>query len=87
MLASIDPQCTKISSMSCVNYNWMASLSQNFWTITADSASTNYAYRISGVARKTKTNESAALNVVLHLSGDIAYTSGDGSKKNPYVIK
>lgn len=87
MLASIDPQCTNISSMNCVNYNWMADLPQDFWTVTGDSTSTNYAYRINGIAIETKTNKTSALSVVLHLSGDIAYTSGDGSKENPYIIK
>ncbi len=87
MITSIDPQCTNISSMNCVNYNWMANLSQSFWTVTADSTSTNYAYRISGIAGESKTNKTYALNVVLHLSGDIAYTSGDGSEENPYIIK
>lgn len=87
MVASIDPECTTINSMNCTNYNWMAKLQQDFWTVTADASSTNYAYRISGVSVKTKTNRSSALYVVLHLAGDITYTSGDGSSKNPYVIK
>ena len=87
MLASIDPQCTKINSMNCINYNWMAKLGQEFWTGTADSTTTNYVYTISRIARKTEASEEAALYVVLHLSGDLSYISGDGSEKNPYIIK
>lgn len=87
MTASIDPQCTSINSMNCTNYNWMAKLQQDFWTVTADSRNTNYVYRINGIAVRTKANQSSALYVVLHLAGDIPYTSGDGSSKNPYVIK
>lgn len=87
MTASIDPECKSINSMNCTNYNWMAKLQQDFWSVTADANSTNQVYRINGVAVKTKANRSSALYVVLHLTGDIAYTSGDGSSKNPYIIK
>ena len=87
VLASIDPQCTNITSMNCVNYNWMAKLQQEFWTVTADSTSTNYVYRIGRIARKTKASDEAALYVVLHLSGDLSYVSGDGSQDSPYIIK
>jgi len=86
MNASIDPNCIKITENSCMNYNWMAKLS-SFWTITGHSLESNYVYRINGTASKTKTNTQYGLNVVLHLSGDILYKSGDGTSKNPYVIK
>ncbi len=87
MLASIDPQCTKINSMNCINYNWMSKLQQDIWTVTADSASTNYVYTIGRIARKTEANDEAATYIVLHLSGNLPYISGDGSKENPYIIK
>ncbi len=87
MLASIDPQCTRINSMNCVNYNWMSKLQQEYWTVTADADTTNYVYTIGRIAYKTEAAQQAALYVVLHLSGDLPYISGDGSEENPYIIK
>lgn len=86
MIASIDPECTSITSMNCTNYNWLKKI-PGFWTVTADSASSNQVFRVNGIVTKTKANKKSRMSVVLHLSGDIIYTSGDGSEKNPYIIK
>lgn len=85
--ASIDPNCNSASSMSCINYNWLAKFPDEFWTITGDATNTNYAYMITGIVYPQKTYDYASLNVVLHLSGDLQYVSGDGSETNPYIIK
>lgn len=86
MLASIDPQCTSITSRNCTNYNWFTEIPRS-WTVTADSESTNRVFRINGIASKTQTDSTSKMSIVLHLSGDLSYTSGDGSSQKPYIIK
>lgn len=85
--ASIDPQCKFTNDMNCMNYNWIKGFPNEFWTVTADSTNTNHAYIVNGTAYTKKTNKYASLNVVLHLSGDLEYSGGDGSEANPYIIK
>ena len=41
MIASLDKNCTKVSSESCANYNYLAKYDYNYWTLTADKDSTN----------------------------------------------
>ena len=86
--ASIDPDCTSASSVSCQNYNYLA-IKTGWWTSTAVANSTAYAYAVgsNGVIRATRCSDYNNVRPVIKLSSRIMITTGDGTENNPYVIK
>lgn len=87
LLASIDPGCKGSRTPSCSNYNYLTQISGTFWSITADSETSTDVFAISSNVYLEQASSREQLNVVLHLSGDIIYTSGEGTKDNPYIIQ
>lgn len=85
--ASLDINCTTTTSPSCTNYNYLAKYNYNWWSITANSEDTYKVYRIQRTAQTTNASNSGYARPVLYLAKDAIYSSGDGSKKNPYIIK
>lgn len=93
MNASIDKNCNTTIDRSCMNYNYLSRYNFSWWLSTVNSANTYSAYRVSGNSGSGGYIESAATNVtaylrpVLKLATDVMYVSGDGSSKNPIIIK
>lgn len=86
--ASLDPNCTGIVNSSCTNYNYFTSISNGFWTLTADKDTSYKAYKISsGSVMKSNASNPAYLLIVINIDGNTVINSeGNGSFKNPYII-
>ena len=86
--ASLDPNCTGIVNSSCTNYNYFTSISNGFWTLTADKDTSYKAYKISGGSvMKSNASNPAYLLIVINIDGNTVINSeGNGSFINPYVI-
>lgn len=85
--ASLDPNCTNISSKSCMNYNFLATIGSSF-TLTAVEDNTNEIYYYSTRGVKTRDAfEKQSLNVITFISNKAIYDKGNGTESNPYIIK
>ena len=86
--ASLDPNCTGFVNSSCTNYNYFASISNGFWTLTADKDTSYKAYKISGGSvMKSNASNPAYLLIVININGNAVINSeGNGSVNNPYII-
>ena len=86
--ASLDPNCTGFVNSSCTNYNYFTSISNGFWTLTADKDTSYKAYKISGGSvMKSNASNPAYLLIVININGNTVINSeGNGSENNPYII-
>lgn len=86
--ASLDPNCTGIVNSSCTNYNYFTSISNGFWTLTADKDTSYKAYKISsGSVMISNASNPAYLLIVINIDGNTVINSeGNGSFKTPYII-
>lgn len=85
-IVSLDSKCKIPEDYECSNYNYIANMN-SFWTITPSSEDSYSVYQISGVLIPRKASSYSKVAVVLNLSSDAIYKSGDGSVDNPYIIK
>lgn len=86
--ASIDSNCTSPQSPSCQNYNYLT-VDYRWWTATAVANSTSTAFIIDeqGSVTAAKCNAYNKVRPVIKLSSRIMVSSGNGTEKNPYIIK
>lgn len=86
--ASLDPNCTGFVNSSCTNYNYFTSISNGFWTLTADKDTSYKAYKISsGSVMISNASNPAYLLIVININGNTVINSeGNGSENNPYII-
>ncbi len=86
--ASYDKDCENVLSGSCINYNYLFNNLSETWTLSAiaDNSYEVLLY-IPGRFRRVQANEGHYYHAVVYISGNELYTDGDGSAKNPYVIK
>ena len=87
VLPSIDENCTKASDKSCINYNYMKSYQQSFWSITPYADDTYQVYRIANAVYLAKAKSTGSVLFTLSLSDKAQLKSGDGSSENPYIVK
>ena len=85
--ASIDSNCNTTMSVSCINYNYLASSDNDYWTITADKDTTYYVYEVDKGLNLTYADVAIMIKPVIMLGKNTAYASGDGSENNPYEIR
>lgn len=86
--ASIDPACTNASSISCENYNYLATGISTWWLSTPVSENNSEVFIVrKGRIYKSECNSSEDIKPVIHLSGNTMYNSGNGTEEKPYVIK
>lgn len=85
-IISLDPDCKKMDDSQCGNYNFLSTFN-SLWTITADSSTSYKAYMFSGLMNLRNTDREANINIVVNISENALYSSGDGSETNPYTIK
>ena len=88
MRASIDSNCTKTTSKSCSNYNYLKT-DFSWWLVTANSASTSEAFSISdtGVIESDTTTSYAFIRPVIYLNERTMFKEGKGTKSKPFVLK
>ncbi len=87
--ASLDKNCTTSVSASCMNYNYLSKFRYPWWTITGTNENTHQVYKIAatGSASLATASSSGYIRHVLYLTKDALYVSGDGTSKNPYILK
>lgn len=86
--ASIDPNCSNITSKSCQNYNYLA-IDDDWWLATANSADNSSAYRVdrTGVIKADSASNYAIIRPVIYLNSNVLYKSGNGTEKHPYKVR
>ena len=86
--ASIDPNCSNITSKSCQNYNYLA-IDDDWWLATANSADNSSAYRVdrTGVIKSDSASNYAIIRPVIYLNSNVLYKSGNGTEKHPYKVR
>ena len=85
MLASLDSNCTTLVSKSCKNYNYLANLETQFWTLTADASNNYKVFKISTTASSSLANSSAMARIVINISKNTNVT-GSGTEEDPYIV-
>ncbi len=85
--ASLDPNCNSTISPDCQNYNYLAN-DKNFWLANGDSSKSSKVYMVSSnyVFSKDASND-YKIRVVIRLRSSAILQKGDGTIKNPYIIK
>lgn len=85
--ASLDENCTKITSGACNNYNYLSEMLTETWTTTAMNRNTyEVVYINNGLAAAMNAQNKAYYNWVIAFNGYEKYISGKGTAKDPYVI-
>lgn len=87
--ASIDNNCMSAETESCTNYNYLSKYEYNWWTITPDATNTYKVFRVDdeGAIDLVRCNAHAYTRPTIMLAADVLYASGDGTEKNPYMVK
>lgn len=87
--ASLDENCTTVSSGTCSNYNYLSKYTYNWWTMTADSETTYRVFSVGGTSG-IYINRAASYAIprdVIRITNNAVYVEGTGTETNPYVIK
>ena len=88
MRASIDPNCTSTSDLSCTNYNFFDSISSDFDTLTAVADDTYQFYFVDdGVLDVKKASSNFSFYPVIYIDKNTLYAAGDGTEENPYTVR
>lgn len=87
--ASIDTGCTSAASKECKNYNYLVMDENSWWTATAITEDTATTYYISsnGLIDKDKGFNYKPIRFVGALNDKTVYSSGKGTKEDPYVYR
>lgn len=87
-LASLDPDCKKINSGSCRNFNYLSDFLYESWTMNGIKEDTYDVYYLaSGMPYFTEANQYIDYNIVIYISGHIVDFKGTGTEKDPYIVK
>ena len=70
----------------CINYNFLSTFEDGFWTITANAENTHEVYYIDYIPSPEYADRKFAIKLVVNINSEVNYTKGDGTKENPYVI-
>lgn len=88
MSASLDENCTSITSKSCGNYNYLASFDDYWWLLTGNSENTYETYSVSKKYIDVSLSKyKADIRPIIKIGARAVYSKGDGTKENPYKIK
>ncbi len=86
--ASVDVNCKNIEDESCVNYNYLMSMSLATYTLTGVEEKSQKVYFVTrnGVSKTDASNEKK-IRPTIYISNNALYDTGDGTKSNPYKLK
>lgn len=84
--ASLDPACISAESVTCSNYNYLATFKTTFWSLTAVSENSYDVFKIGKRMTDATSSSTATPKIVLNLSSEVSFTEGDGTEANPYII-
>lgn len=85
ILASLDVNCVKTSSIDCTNYNYLAKFVSPYWTITSNSENNYQVYKISNNVNLSNANNSSMARLVINISENTSVT-GTGTEDDPYLV-
>lgn len=87
--ASLDSECTTVSSRSCQNYNYLSKFDTSWWTLTGSTEKTyrSYAVGYNSSAQVSMCSNESYPREVLRLTNLVGYSSGNGTEISPFVIK
>ena len=87
--ASADKSCFNLVDKRCNNYNYLFSFNHNTFVIMNANAANSYTYfTFAGGSFVSKKSSSATkIYPVIYISENNLYKTGEGTKKNPYVIR
>ena len=85
--ASLDKNCKRIEDASCSNFNYLTKFGKTWWFITVNSKSYNKGYAADGIAYRRILSYQASIRVSTNLNKNVVYSSGTGTKADPYIIK
>lgn len=84
--ASLDTACVSAESVTCSNYNYLATFNSTFWTITPVKDNSYEIYKVGNNISDATANSTATPRVVITLSSDAVFSDGEGTYENPYMI-
>ena len=84
--ASLDLNCTSTIKPDCQNYNYLVS-DAAYWLSNGSAEDTAKAYIVGDSIDSIGTEREYRIRAVAHLSSDVRYISGNGTKDKPYVIR
>ena len=85
--ASLDSGCSNLKSGECANRNFLASENIDTWSLNSSSDDTYHVMYISGEIDESNASNQKRVNPVIYLSNKVITNKGNGSLKNPYIIK
>lgn len=86
--ASTDPNCITAESKTCQNYNYLVK-NYAWWLTTPVTSTTDRAYSITvkGEIQASQTGDYYNVRPVIKLNSTTTISGGNGTEKNPYIIK
>lgn len=88
MRVSLDKNCKKLTDKSCGNFNYLYNDLESEWSITASTESDFEVYTLNGAAFElSRASYSKKVYPTAYISARVLFKGGDGSEKNPYIIK
>lgn len=88
MSASLDDECTTISSRNCGNHNYLSKFEDYWWLLTANNESTNEAYNVAKkYVESSLCSSKSNIRPIITLGSRAIYEKGNGTEADPYVVK
>lgn len=85
--ASLDENCIAATDKSCYNYNYLASESEDWWTITGVEDNTQDVYYVQKTVKSDFANQVKYVRLYANIDANVTYVSGTGTYKDPYILK
>ena len=84
-IASVDNNCNSVKNNACTNYNYLAN--NRYWTITPSLKDSSRVYVVGTSVTSAEAEREYKILPVANLSKHVLYSTGDGTKENPYKFK
>lgn len=85
--ASLDNNCTTLSSNECINRNYLADDNVNTWLLNPSSQDTYRVLYLYNTLGTSYASSERRINPVIYLSSKVITSKGNGTMDDPYVIK
>ncbi len=88
MEASLDDNCTHLTSKNCGNYNYLSEFNDYWWLLTANSENTNETYNVATkFVESTLCSYRSNIRPTVLLGSRVIFNEGSGSLVDPYTVK
>ena len=86
--ASLDEGCKKILNNECINRNYLSNADEfSTWFLNSSSENSYRVYYLLGNINLTNANNSRKLNPTIYVSSKVISLKGNGTEKEPYIIR